>query len=557
MDFAQAERRFHELQRKHGHGDLDETAFRVEVAKLLLRDEQGTFWMLDADSGTWFCNRGEGWAPGDLHTDQPPPMPSLPPSPAGRKRWIRALALGAALIVLLAAAGALSLQQGWIGDGNRAQPVPIPTSTDVLIGIASPADGSQVALGQVIAVESTIDASPDLEAVARVELLVDGETVDTQLVQPKIEAGQTSLPLSQPWRPDAVGEKQIVVTAFSEAGTILGSAAITLLVAETAEEALPEPACVPSAAFVGDVTIPPGTAFPPGVRMDKVWQVRNSGTCAWGVGYDMALLTGDALGAPESVPIPPTSAGESADLAVTFWAPDEVGTYANVWQLRSPDGQSFGPTLPLTIHVEVLAEQNLPPVAPTSLQAMALQESGAIQLTWQDRSDNEDAFRIYREDVEASIGLVPANNELFVDPDVTCGHTYRYAVVAFNAAGTSPISDTAEVTLPPCAITDDPPALSLTVVPTQVLPSEIITITFEASDDLGVALVIVWGEETGELVLDTGRVFTCTTIVCTSTWPITWTQEISVTLDLVAVARDSSDQESDLARATVQVLTPE
>jgi hypothetical protein len=95
------------------------------------------------------------------------------------------------------------------------------------------------------------------------------------------------------------------------------------------------------------------------------------------------------------------------------------------------------------------------------------------------------------------------------------------------------------------------------VVPTQVLPSEIISITFEASDDLGVALVIVWGEETGEPVLDTGRVFTCTTVVCTATWPITWTQDLSVTLDLVAVARDSSDQESEPARATVHIRTSE
>jgi hypothetical protein len=556
MDFEQAERRFRELEQRHRRGDLDETTFHVEVAKLLLRDAQGTFWMLDADSGTWFCNKGEGWTPGDLHSEQPPPLPSLADGPKARRRRNRALAMGAILIVLLAAAGALGLQRGWIRGSNLPQPTPSPIA-DVRIDIASPADGSQVALGQVVAVESTIDASPDLQAVARVELLVEGETVDTQPVQSKIEAGQTSLPLSQPWRPNAVGEQQVVVSAFSDEGTVLGSASITLLVAETTDEALPEPACIPNATFVTDVTIPPGTAFPPGVRMDKVWQVRNSGTCAWGVGYDLALLQGENLGAPDSVSLPPTPAGEQADLAVTFWAPDEVGTYTNVWQLRSPDGHFFGPTLPLTIHVEVLAERNVPPVAPANLQATALQDSEAIQLTWQDRSDNEDAFRIYREDVEASIGLVPANNQLFVDANVTCGQAYRYAVVAFNAAGASPVSDTAEVTLPPCAITDNPPTLSLTVVPTQVLPSEIITITFEANDDLGMALVVVWGEETGEPVLDMGRVFSCTTVVCTATWPITWTQELSVTLEIVAVARDSSGQESEPARTTLQILTPE
>jgi hypothetical protein len=556
LSFEQAERRFRELQRRHRSGDLDEETFHFEVAKLLLRDQQGAFWMLDADSGAWFRNLGAGWVPGTPPADRPAKLDLSSGRPAKRRRVGRVLVLGAVLIALLGAAAVVALQQGWIGAWNRLQPTSTP-ATDVRVSIASPADGNQVALGQVVAVESTIDASPDFQAVARVELQVDGQMVDSQSVEPRIQPDQTSLPLSQPWRPNSVGEHQVVVTAFSDAGNALGSAAITLRVAETVEETLPEPACIPNATFVSDVTIPPGTAFLPGVRMDKVWQVRNSGTCAWGVGYELVLLEGANLDAAEAAPVPPTAAGDRVDLAITFWAPPEVGTYASLWQLRSPDGQFFGPTLPLTIQVEILAEQNLPPVAPTSLQATVTPDGEAVQVTWQDRSDNEDAFRIYREDVEASIGLVPANAGLFVDQDVACGHTYRYAVVAFNAAGTSSISEAAGIALPPCAPSDEPPVLSLTVVPTQVLPSEAFTITFLASDDVGVAVVIVWGQETGEPVLDMGRVFTCTEVLCTASWPITWTQELSATLTLVAVARDSSGQESNPARTTMIILTPE
>ena len=555
MNFEQAERRFRKLQEQQQSGNLDEERFRVEVAKLLLRDERGVFWMLDADSGAWFCNRGEGWSPGDPYAEWSPEAGR----PAGRqagRRLGRLLALGVALIALLGVAGTVALQQGLVAPWNPYQPTPT-LSTNVQVTIASPGDGSQVALGQGVAIESTIDASPDLQGVVRVELQVNDRTVDAQPVRPKIQPGQTSLPLSQPWRPTAVGAYQVTVTAFSDKGDPLGTAAITLHVAETSDETLPEPACIPDAAFVADVTIPPGTAFPPGARMDKVWQVRNTGSCAWGVGYELALLEGGDLGAPAAVPVPPTAAGEWIDLTITFWAPAEVGAYANAWRLRSPDGQFFGPTLPLTVHVEILAEKSLPPVAPANLQAAVTQDGTAVRLTWEDRSDNEDAFRIYREDVEASIGLVPANAQLFVDREVACGHSYRYAVVVFNAAGTSPVSETAEVALSPCAPTDTPPTLALTVVPTHVLPSETFTITFQANDDLGVALVIVWGEETGNPVLDTGRVFTCTEVLCTASWPLTWTGKVSATLTLVAVARDSSGQESEAVRTTLVAHPPE
>ncbi|MFC2037679.1 NBR1-Ig-like domain-containing protein [Chloroflexota bacterium] len=252
---------------------------------------------------------------------------------------------------------------------------------------------------------------------------------------------------------------------------------------------------MPDATFDADVTIPPDAVFPPGVRMDKVWQVRNSGSCAWGVGYELVQTAGQDLSAPAAVPVPNTAAGDMADLAITLWAPLGSGTYTSVWQLRSPDGDLFGPALPLTISVEALAQESAPPAAPTDLQATVVEDGSLVRLTWSDRSDNEDAFRIYRSDVEASIALAPANAEQFVDKGVVCGNTYRYLIMAFNAAGSSAISATAEAALPPCAPANVPPTLTLTVVPTQVQASETFTIVFQADDDLGLDLVVVWGED--------------------------------------------------------------
>jgi hypothetical protein len=570
-DFEQAERQFRDLRTQRDRGLLDDGAFRVEVAKLLFRDDWGVFWMLDADDGGWFQNRGEGWIPGDPRAGHPA-QPFWPEKRRPSKRGLgRVLVVGAVVVVLVATAAFVVRQRWPRALGNPPQAA---GSAAVQVTIASPADHSQVAVGQEVAVESTLRAARDLQAVDRVDLVVQGQTVQTLSVRSKIQPQQSSLPLSLPWLPASIGQFQVAVVALSAEGQRLGESTITLNAAEAPSQALPEPACTPDATFVTDVTIPPGTAFPPGVRMDKVWQVRNSGSCAWGVGYGLVLVQGEALGAPSTVPVPATAAGDAADLTVNFWAPAEAGSYASVWQLQSPNGELFGPELLLGIQVEALALQSQPPVAPGNLQATLIEDGKAVQLTWLDRSDDEDAFRIYRGDVQASVGLAPAGAQVFVDRGIACGNTYRYSIVAFNSAGTSPVSEIAEVASPACAPPDAAPSLLLSVTPTHVVATEPFTITFEAGDDVGLMLVTLQGEETGVPALDAGRVFTCTGMTCLGSWPVTVpltvtlhvepptdgeevTHEVSATLAFVAMALDSSGQASEPAWLMVAIFPPE
>jgi hypothetical protein len=554
MDYKKAERRFRELEGLRDRGALGEQEFRFEVAKLTYQDEHGIFWMLDADDGTWFCNQGEGWEPGDPHAAR---AAAVAQRREKGRRWPLRLAMVVLAIIGLGMLGILATQRWPDVLSNPLQPTPAPR-IQVQVAIASPAEGSQLALEQEVAVEYTLQANTGLQEADHVELQVDGQTVGSQAVRSKLQPGQNSLPLSQSWLPTASGEHLVRVLVISAQGDSLGEATVTLDVVEVPDEELPEPACTPDGTFVADVTIPPGAAFRPDSQMDKVWQVRNSGTCAWGVGYEMLRVSGEELGAPDVVPVPPTAAGESADLAVTFQAPSEAGPYNNAWQLRSPDGTLFGPTLVLSIEVEAQAEESLPPGTPTDVQAAVTDDGKAIRLTWVDQSDNEDAFRVYREDVEASIGLAPANAELFVDNATTCGNTYRYGVVAFNAAGTSPLSEITEASMPPCAPDDTAPSIVLTVVPTRVVSSTTpITIVFQAADAQGVTRVTIQGQETGDAALDAGRTFPCDDVVCTGRWPLTPTVEISTTLTFVAIARDTSGQESEPARSQISVLPAE
>jgi len=74
-------------------------------------------------------------------------------------------------------------------------------------------------------------------------------------------------------------------------------------------------------------------------------------------------------------------------------------------------------------------------------------------LSWVDASDDETAFRVFRDSVE--VASVPANSVSFEDTGLACGTQYSYVVYAINSAGNSP-SNTASATTETCT-TSCPP----------------------------------------------------------------------------------------------------
>lgn len=549
MEFQEAERRYQELQIQREQGLLDAGQFRLRVAGLLLRDDHGTFWMLDADSGAWYSNRGCGWQPADPRAEWPAAGDESKPLSSRRLRPL----LFVLPIVVLLAIGGLALLQLPPGPWETAAAT-ATTEPPVQVLIASPGNGDEVPLGQEVGIELTLSAGPGLEMVDRVALEVDGRTVDEQPVRARVPPGQGSLPLSLHWQPAAVGQVRITVAAVSAGHETLGSAEIGLRVAELSAPAVPRPACILQAAFLSDVTVPPGEILAPDARVDKVWQVRNSGTCAWGVGYELALVSGDDLGAANPVRVPPTPAGQPSDLGMTFRAPREAGVYRAVWRLRSPQGELFGPPLNLEVQVKAEAERSIPPAGPARPQVRIVDGGKAIQLTWSDRSENEDAFRVHRQDVEASVGLVPANAEAFVDRSVACGGSYRYSVVAFNAAGASFPAEAPEIRMPPCAANGATlPTLILTVVPGQVVAGEPFALVFQAEDEAGLAQVTIRGQDTGNAEFDAGRSFACEGRRCAAAWSLTWDAGSGKTLTFVAEAWDVTGLRSDPAQVHVLI----
>ena len=93
---------------------------------------------------------------------------------------------------------------------------------------------------------------------------------------------------------------------------------------------------------------------------------------------------------------------------------------------------------------------DVPPETPAHLTAEALSAS-AIDLEWEDASENEDGFEVERSLDGANFGLlvtVAANVTTYSDTGLSASTTYSYRVRAMNAAGPSGYSNVANATTP-------------------------------------------------------------------------------------------------------------
>lgn len=107
------------------------------------------------------------------------------------------------------------------------------------------------------------------------------------------------------------------------------------------DSASSEPACEDKAAFYDDITVPDDTSFRHNVPFEKIWRIRNVGTCAWD-GYTLVWAGGSLLDAPLSNPIPFTAPGSFVDIGVNMKSPNKGGVYLSQWQFQSAAGRRFG-----------------------------------------------------------------------------------------------------------------------------------------------------------------------------------------------------------------------
>jgi len=98
-----------------------------------------------------------------------------------------------------------------------------------------------------------------------------------------------------------------------------------------------------SANLVADVTIPDGTIVTPGSSFIKSWRVLNSGSCFWDSTYKFVYMSGDIMGGAYVYAFPGAAApGQTVDIPIQLYAPQNSGTYTGKWKIQSSNGTIFG-----------------------------------------------------------------------------------------------------------------------------------------------------------------------------------------------------------------------
>lgn len=113
-----------------------------------------------------------------------------------------------------------------------------------------------------------------------------------------------------------------------------------------------------NSAFEGDITIPDGTVLKPGTDFQKVWAIKNTGTCMWDEGYALVYIGGST---PDLDPYTYNFSrktdkdfvrgGQGINIAINLTTPCRPGKYEGTWRMRSDEGVYFGTYL--TVRVEV------------------------------------------------------------------------------------------------------------------------------------------------------------------------------------------------------------
>jgi len=108
-----------------------------------------------------------------------------------------------------------------------------------------------------------------------------------------------------------------------------------------AAAATPTPACAVRVRL-DEINIQPDSIVSPGASVIAYITLRNSGTCTWPQGIKMIFAEGDSLEAPGSFPVAALAPGEKIQFIVPMTAPEKLGTYQTVWELRQADGRALG-----------------------------------------------------------------------------------------------------------------------------------------------------------------------------------------------------------------------
>jgi hypothetical protein len=172
------------------------------------------------------------------------------------------------------------------------------------------------------------------------------------------------------------------------------------------------------------------------------WTLQNTGTCTWTSVYKMIFYSGTSLTTSANFPILPNGGtvapGGTVTVNITMSAPAEAGEYESSYRLQDEQGKAvatYGVITKVGNPASQPAAQSLSSPGDLRYTYDCTSGSVSISLSWVDRANGEDGYRVYRNGaVVADLAAGSTSYSEFVPGS----GTYNYSVAAYNAGGESP-----------------------------------------------------------------------------------------------------------------------
>jgi len=218
MDFRQAEQEYHRLKAQYDAGQLSEERMRAALSDLMVQDDQGRWWVLGYETGTWYVHDGEKWIPGEppatattapTRTAAPPaPGQTAQPLPARSQPWPW---IAAALAVVGIVAVVL-LTRNPNGTGQVAVQ---GTPTDDIAALTAAADAqTTTAQASTRQAEETLTAqAATAEVATRQAAGVTPEQRPLRIAYHSNQSGNHDIWIMNP---DGSGQQRLVGSAYDE-----------------------------------------------------------------------------------------------------------------------------------------------------------------------------------------------------------------------------------------------------------------------------------------------------------------------------------------------------
>lgn len=165
---------------------------------------------------------------------------------------------------------------------------------------------------------------------------------------------QTALAIPPTAAPTNTPLATLVTNPITPAAGITPLGVGTPVVFSTIAPTLSGPICNNSV-FIADVTVPDGTVMAPGEDFEKVWAIKNSGTCQWVEGYSLVFVSGDDMDG-YNLPIKTiddyVDPGATVNFKINMTAHLNKGTYEGCWRMKDDKGYYFGTYLCYKIEVK-------------------------------------------------------------------------------------------------------------------------------------------------------------------------------------------------------------